>query len=478
MKQRSIAVVAVLLVFSLLLGSCGPKTQSSSADSSASDPYADLQEESCPHISGTFIQSWLCSSWSDERWTQELTHYQQIGIKYIILGDSATFNTNTQKWDTYYPSQIEGLKDGTCYSKTLFDVALRNCQKFGMKVFIGMGLTNGYEANIFNSDWLTPAMEKCNDISTELYTMYHQKYSDTFYGWYWPFEIWNADGFKNDGPNIKTLADAMSICLDHINELNPDMPMLWSPYVNPSGLTAEETYEFWCELIKEGHFRAGDIICPMDSINNFKYTLDGKAGCTIENIDKYEEGYRRAVDDSGKGVKYWSNCESFSSSSEPAEPALWARYVRQMQTVSKYTDTIVAFAYAHYQSPYNVNNCISDTYLDYLKNGKLETEPPTKPANLKLKMQDDVALISWDPSTDNIGVAGYYIYRNGTQLDHFYAKLQCYNYILPTQTSDWNINNCFDKTGTVTYEVMAYDSAGNYSEKATLTVTQDDLKNY
>lgn len=480
MKHRSLAAVALLLVLSLILGSCSPaKTSSSSSTSSSTDPYANLQEESCPHTSGTFIQSWLCSSWTDERWEQELSHYQQIGIKYIILGDTTTYDETTQKWSYYYPTEIPEIKSGKCYSTTLFDDALRNCQKYGMKVFIGMGLINDYTKHITDSDWLTKSMNMNNQICTELYNLYYEKYSDTFYGWYWPYEIWNDTRFGKFSDNrvqsIQALADAMSICLDHINELNPDLPMMWSPYVNPSMMSADETSAFWRDIISEGHFRAGDILCPMDSINNFNYKLDGKGGCTIFNIDKYELGYREAVDDSGKGVKYWSNCESFNSKVEPAEPALWARYVRQMQTVSKYTDTIVTFAYAHYYSPYTVNSCFANTYMDYLQNGKLETEPPTAPTNLTYKVQNNSVVLSWDPSTDNFGVAGYYVYREGAQIEQYYTQIQHPESTLATTAMDSDLSDILARKGSVTYEVMAYDSAGNYSDKASVTVTQDDF---
>lgn len=78
----------------------------------------------------------------------------------------------------------------------------------------------------------------------------------------------------------------------------------------------------------------------------------------------------------------------------------------------------------------------------------LDTEPPTAPANLKATVQKGrkVAL-TWSASTDNVGVAGYDVYRNGTKV----ASAGGTSYT--------------DRPGrgTFTYTVRARDAAGNVS---------------
>ncbi len=47
-----------------------------------------------------------------------------------------------------------------------------------------------------------------------------------------------------------------------------------------------------------------------------------------------------------------------------------------------------------------------------------DTEAPTTPSNLQgIALSDTSAQLSWDVSTDNVGVTGYRIYRNGTVMD-------------------------------------------------------------
>jgi chitodextrinase len=82
------------------------------------------------------------------------------------------------------------------------------------------------------------------------------------------------------------------------------------------------------------------------------------------------------------------------------------------------------------------------------------TTPPTQPTNLTATAVSSSQInLSWTASTDNVGVAGYTIYRNGTKLT--------------TVTT-----NSYDNTGltastTYSYYVVAYDAAGNNSQAST-----------
>jgi chitodextrinase len=79
-----------------------------------------------------------------------------------------------------------------------------------------------------------------------------------------------------------------------------------------------------------------------------------------------------------------------------------------------------------------------------------DTEAPTVPANLTATAISSSQInLTWNASTDNVGVIGYNIYRNGTQL---------------TTTA----NTSYSDTGlspstTYAYAVSAYDAAGDES---------------
>src|SRR5207237_694257 len=86
-----------------------------------------------------------------------------------------------------------------------------------------------------------------------------------------------------------------------------------------------------------------------------------------------------------------------------------------------------------------------------------DTTPPTAPTNLAASSATTSSVsLSWSASTDDTGVAGYRIYRDGT--------LVC------------NTSTSYDFTGlacgmSYTFGVEAYDVAGNVSPRTTLAAS-------
>jgi len=104
-----------------------------------------------------------------------------------------------------------------------------------------------------------------------------------------------------------------------------------------------------------------------------------------------------------------------------------------------------------------------------------DTTPPSVPAGVTISgttvtssSYGSVTLtITWSPSTDNVGVAGYYVYRNGVSIT--------------TSTSAAFTGTSITDTvapGTYNYAVVAYDAAQNFSARstpATVTVSVDTV---
>lgn len=78
-----------------------------------------------------------------------------------------------------------------------------------------------------------------------------------------------------------------------------------------------------------------------------------------------------------------------------------------------------------------------------------DTTPPSAPTNLTATLTNSSAALSWTASTDNVGVAGYRVSRNGTALA---------GTITGTSFTDPGL-----AVGTYAYTVVATDSAGNTS---------------
>jgi glucose/arabinose dehydrogenase/chitodextrinase len=93
--------------------------------------------------------------------------------------------------------------------------------------------------------------------------------------------------------------------------------------------------------------------------------------------------------------------------------------------------------------------------------GLPDTTPPSVPANLIAAATSTTAInLSWTASTDDRGVSGYKIYRDG-------------NYINSTAATSYSDTGLAPST-TYSYSVAAFDAAGNdSSQSATATATTD-----
>jgi chitodextrinase len=91
--------------------------------------------------------------------------------------------------------------------------------------------------------------------------------------------------------------------------------------------------------------------------------------------------------------------------------------------------------------------------------GAADGQPPSAPTNLKATVNPSgMTKLSWGASTDNVGVAGYRVYRNGG----LFATVTGTSYSAKNQA------------GTYSYYVVAFDAAGNVSgpsNTVTATVT-------
>jgi chitodextrinase len=90
-----------------------------------------------------------------------------------------------------------------------------------------------------------------------------------------------------------------------------------------------------------------------------------------------------------------------------------------------------------------------------------DTQPPTMPTGLTTtSVSSGSVRLAWSASTDNIGVAGYTVYRNGAAIDTTGATTTTYT------------DSTVAPSTTYTYKVDAFDAAGNHSaQSASVSVT-------
>jgi hypothetical protein len=89
--------------------------------------------------------------------------------------------------------------------------------------------------------------------------------------------------------------------------------------------------------------------------------------------------------------------------------------------------------------------------MNYSFSAGAESSPPTVPASFGASVTGTQANLSWSASTDDTGVRGYDVYRNGTLIDTTDGATLTY--------SDINLVPSMDYT----YAVDAFDASGNHS---------------
>lgn len=128
---------------------------------------------------------------------------------------------------------------------------------------------------------------------------------------------------------------------------------------------------------------------------------------------------------------------------------------------TSFTDIVPAGAYTYtvtaYDAAGNVSLQAGPTAPIYVV---ADVTPPSAPTWISLVPSTSSVALSWNGATDNVGVVGYYIYRNGN-------KLPIPSVITATSYTDTGLI----PGNTFSYKVVAYDAAGNASYSTVMNVT-------
>ena len=94
-----------------------------------------------------------------------------------------------------------------------------------------------------------------------------------------------------------------------------------------------------------------------------------------------------------------------------------------------------------------------------------DTEPPSVPGGVSASTQPDIhgrnVVVTWSPSTDNVGVAGYKVFRDDGSIRTLRAQVS---------GSTLTYNDVLLAADTFTYTITAFDSAPNESAQSAATI--------
>jgi hypothetical protein len=401
-----------------------------------------------PITEGTFIQDWLVSKWDDARWQEEFEMLKEAGNKYLVFASALHTDINDVP-KAIYATSMDNVKSK--YSTDLIDICLRNAREAGFKVFIGLNFHDRWWQPSYSPEWLHEQMEIGNRVADELVSLYKNKYDSTFYGWYWSWEIDNLNYKTQQRQNM--LINALNININHLNEITPDMPFLFCPFVNYRIGDSHENRDMWKYILPQVHFREGDIFGPQDCI--------GAGGLELSMLGEWF-GLMSEVVDSIPGLQFWSDAETF-------DQRFWTagtldRFVEQLQIVEPYVDKIISFAYSHYYSPFLKKKNFHEGYVEYYQTGSLpDTGSPKPVVDLTAeKNENGEIVLTWNEPGNIENIVGYFIYRNGNLIGDIQYNNNNWCETIFTDT-DIQIN------ANVVYDVYSYTITSVKSPKRSIT---------
>lgn len=442
-------------------------------------------------IKGTFIQPWLFQSWTKTDWEQEISYWKELGIEYLVMGDVAERQLDGS-WITYYNSALPFAQQ---QYYEIMDGLFSALKGSGIKLFLGMGMDSAW----WNLD-LTKATDQehfveyateSSKIIEELYHKYHNVYPEVFYGVYFVPELSNSSAFSEKTTRdqfVNGLTNGLNILFDKLNQLNPNMPFLFSPYTNYFGgswvtKNPEDLEQFYTELFQTANFRDNDILMPQDSL--------GSAGMDLEHLDKFMKAYKNATTNTIKKIKFWSNTELFNQPASELQQTTdgvnyWGsspinRVVAQLNMEKYYAENIFVFAYSHYISPKNAVAGYQTAIRDYFTTGKTETIDLKTPTSIKTEVKSlngtDVLTLSWKNELDIYGIARVNIYKDGKPFTYRVSTRKDHTGNSPSYPETFYDGEFDLNKDSAVYELEFIDCAGNKSKKVTFVVPKKQTNN-
>ncbi|MFW6270276.1 MAG: DUF4434 domain-containing protein [Bacillota bacterium] len=308
---------------------------------------------------GNFIQNNLVYSWDDEDWQEEFNYLKEVKMEYVIL-QTTVHRTSEGKNITVYPTNLDGFRMNP-KSNDIVETCLKNAQETGFKVFVGLNFDNKWwDYYTKDRDWFLERMKEGNRVAKELYEKYYDKYSRSFHGWYWPWEVENLH-FKLREEQ-ENLAEGINKQLFFMEKNNIRLPFMLSPFMNYKVGDKKENKEIWERIFSLTDFKGEDIFAPQDCI--------GAGGLNLDIFIDWFQKLKIAVDTKSE-LKFWANVENFTQEGKSAPVN---RFIRQLKGLSPYVENFITFSYSHYYSPKSNDLSFHQKYFNYVNTDKRKKE--------------------------------------------------------------------------------------------------------
>lgn len=387
-----------------------------------------------PRIDGSFIQPALVDGWTSSQLAAEFSTLTNACITSQVI----QWTANTKAATTVYPSGLSGYTQNT--ATDVVSRVLTAADSAGVSEYLGLQTDDDWW-NTYANDaaWLNGQATKANALADDLYAKYGTHTS--FAGWYLPFEVdnWNF----TTTASWSAMATFYTTIANHLHALTPGKPVIISPFFNTAGgQTSSQWTTMWSSILGSAPI---DVIALQDGV--------GAGHATTAQLATWFAATKSAITSARPATKLWADSETFNPDFTPMSIG---QLVADLAAVAPYVSKTLSFSYDHYQSPLVVPAVYDTTYRNYLSSGTVETSAPSVPAGLTAASGGVTKVnLSWTAATDNIGIAGYRLYRDGALVRVIQGA--------GTTFTDAGLS----PSTAYTYTLAAFDAAGNASAQST-----------
>ena len=390
---------------------------------------AIAQDCSGPTLRGSFLQPALGDAWTLKQWSNEFGYMRTARLDQMVIQWTADSKEKT----TIYPSGLAGYTQNTKHD--VVKRALDAADASGAQVYLGLQINDDWWTKyLSDKSWLKNEAKVANVLADDLWKRYGRHESLT--GWYLAFEVDNVESTSAEWNNLVTFYRTVG---NHLHKLTPGKPIVISPFFTTKAeLSPSQWQTMWEYVLKRSPI---DVLALQDGV--------GVAHATKAQLPEWFSAVRNAIRNSRRRTQFWADTETFTLDSEPMGIR---SIVSDMCAVEPYVSSYLSFSFNHYMSPQQVNPLYYQTYLDYLATGKVDSVPPTTPTDLaSVALDSHTIRLTWGASTDNVGVVGYNIRRDGRNVASQRDGTTTFQ------------DEQLEPGTTYTYQVRAFDAAGNES---------------
>lgn len=414
--------VAGLLLGSAFLG-CG----GGSSSKVVATPSPSLHG---PRFNGSFVQSGIMTGFNDGKWRTEFKCMKAAGVDELFV----QWTMDSKGMKALYPSTLSGV--------TMTADALGPClsaaKVAGVDVYLGLQSNDDWWTNYaWDGEWLDQEAAISNRLADDLFRQYGG--SPAFKGWYIWFEVDNVN--EPSSAEWDNLARYFKTVCDHLHALAPGRKVVIAPFFATSpdagGMAADGWQAMWEYILARAPI---DVIALQDGV--------GAGNAVAADLPLWFGATKNAVA-TRNGSQLWADTENFRIADN--SPMSLGEVVADMKAVEPFVSRYLSFSFNHYTSPQSVNPFFYATYLDYVQKGAVDSVPPGLPKNLAGAAADSTTIhLAWTAPTDNIGIVGYTLYRDGVA--------RRVNSMAPA-LDDFSL----EPATTYSYQLAAFDAAGNES---------------